>query len=162
MKLAIGSVGSVGPAECRMLFEDEYREDVICYMREQEVSFPPSRRRRFYSVLRPPSLVPDAATPFLLLESLQTATRSQVDLMDMQPELQWYMRPYLVEFLVEIHQQFRLRPEVLYLSLNVVDRYVSKRVVFKKHYQLVGCAALWIAAKYEVRKVFLFDSALSL
>ena len=71
--------------------------------------------------------------------------------MDMQPELQWYMRPYLVEFLVEIHQQFRLRPEVLYLSLNIVDRYVSKRVVFKKHYQLVGCAALWIAAKYEVR-----------
>lgn len=69
----------------------------------------------------------------------------------MQPELQWYMRPYLVEFLVEIHQQFRLRPEVLYLSLNIVDRYVSKRVVFKKHYQLVGCAALWIAAKYEVR-----------
>ncbi|KAL7418122.1 cyclin-like protein [Mrakia frigida] len=100
-----------------MLFEDEYREDVICYMREQE-----------------------------------TSTRSQVDLMDMQPELQWYMRPYLVEFLVEIHQQFRLRPEVLYLSLNIVDRYVSKRVVFKKHYQLVGCAALWIAAKYEDSK----------
>ncbi|CAD6567982.1 MAG: hypothetical protein TREMPRED_004193, partial [Tremellales sp. Tagirdzhanova-0007] len=28
-------------------------------------------------------------------------------------------------------------------------RYVSKRVVYKKHYQLVGCAALWIAAKFE-------------
>ncbi len=72
--------------------------------------------------------------------------------MDMQPELQWYMRPFLVDFLVEIHQQFRLRPEVLYLSLNIVDRYVSKRVVYKKHYQLVGCAALWIAAKFEDAK----------
>lgn len=70
----------------------------------------------------------------------------------MQPELQWYMRPYLVDFLVEIHQQFRLRPEVLYLAINVVDRYVSKRVVYKKHYQLVGCAALWIAAKFEDAK----------
>ena len=38
MKLGVGSVGMAGPQECRMLFEDEYREDVICYMREQEVS----------------------------------------------------------------------------------------------------------------------------
>lgn len=70
----------------------------------------------------------------------------------MQPELQWYMRPFLVDFLIEIHQQFRLRPEVLYLAMNIVDRYVSKRVVYKKHYQLVGCAALWIAAKFEDAK----------
>ena len=67
----------------------------------------------------------------------------------MQPELQWYMRPYLIDFLIEVHSQFRLRPEVLYLAMNIVDRYVSKRVVFKKHYQLVGCASLWIAAKFE-------------
>ncbi len=32
----------------------------------------------------------------------------------MQPELQWFMRPYLIDFLIEVHQQFRLRPEVLY------------------------------------------------
>lgn len=81
---------------------------------------------------------------------LQLATMPDLVRMDLQPELKAYMKPYLVEFLVEIHQQFRLRPEVLYLSLNIVDRYVSKRVVFKKHYQLVGCAALWIAAKFEV------------
>jgi hypothetical protein len=62
------------------------------------------------------------------------------------------MRPYLVDFLIEIHQQHRLRPETLYLALNIVDRYVSKRIVFKKHYQLVGCASLWIAAKFEDAK----------
>lgn len=56
----------------------------------------------------------------------------------MQPELEWYMRPYLVDFLIEIHQQHGLRPETLYLAINIVDRYVSKRIVFKKHYQLVG------------------------
>jgi len=69
--------------------------------------------------------------------------------MDMQPELRWSMRPYLIDFLVEVHQRFRLRPEVLYLAMNIVDRYVSKRGVHKKHYQLVGCAGLWIAAKVE-------------
>lgn len=76
-------------------------------------------------------------------------TLASSDLMNMQPELQWFMRPYLIDFLVEVHQQFRLRPEVLFLAMNIVDRYVSKRVVYKKHYQLVGCAALWIAAKFE-------------
>ena len=69
--------------------------------------------------------------------------------MDMQPELQWFMRPYLVDFIIEVHGHFRLRPEVLYLAFNIVDRYVSKRIVYKKHYQLVGCSALWIAAKFE-------------
>lgn len=83
---------------------------------------------------------------------MEDQTTPSADFIDMQPELQWYMRPYLVDFLIEIHQQFRLRPEVLYLALNIVDRYVSKRVVYKKHYQLVGCAALWIASKFEDAK----------
>ena len=72
--------------------------------------------------------------------------------MDQQPEIRWHMRPCLVDFLVELHFMFRLRPETLYLTLNIIDRYVSKRVVYVKHYQLVGCAALWIAAKFEDAK----------
>lgn len=72
--------------------------------------------------------------------------------MDAQPEVQWFMRPFLLDFLIEVHAQFRLRPEVLYLAMNLVDRYVSKRVVYKKHYQLVGCAAMWTAAKFEDSK----------
>lgn len=72
--------------------------------------------------------------------------------MDQQPEIQWEMRPCLVDFLVEVHFTFRLRPETLYLTLNIVDRYVSRRIVYTKHYQLVGCAALWIAAKFEDAK----------
>ncbi|GAA5999563.1 uncharacterized protein JCM10292_004229 [Rhodotorula paludigena] len=83
---------------------------------------------------------------------MQSKTMANVELIDQQPELRWYMRSYLVDFLVEIHLQHRLRPETLYLALNIVDRYVSKRIVFKKHYQLVGCAALWIAAKFEDAK----------
>lgn len=72
--------------------------------------------------------------------------------MDQQPEIRWHMRPCLVDFLVEVHLTFRLRPETLYLTLNIVDRYVSRRIVYIKHYQLVGCAALWIAAKFEDAK----------
>ncbi|KAF4623023.1 hypothetical protein D9613_001950 [Agrocybe pediades] len=82
----------------------------------------------------------------------ERCTMSSTQSMDQQPEIRWHMRPCLVDFLVEIHFTFRLRPETLYLTLNIVDRYVSRRVVYTKHYQLVGCAALWIAAKYEDAK----------
>ena len=62
------------------------------------------------------------------------------------------MRPYLLDFLVEAHHAFQLLPETLFLAVNLLDRYCSKRVVYKRHYQLVGCAALLIAAKYGDRK----------
>lgn len=70
----------------------------------------------------------------------------------MQREIQWYMRPYLVDFLVEAHAAFALLPETLFLTVNLLDRYCSRRVVYKHHYQLVGCAALLIAAKYGDKK----------
>nr|ODN96746.1 cyclin [Cryptococcus depauperatus CBS 7855] len=86
------------------------------------------------------------------MRAMDTVTLASADLMDLQPELQWFMRGYLIDFIIEVHQQFRLRPEVLFLAMNIVDRYISKRVVYKKHYQLVGCTALWIAAKFEDAK----------
>ena len=74
------------------------------------------------------------------------------DHMDLQPELTWELRPLLVDFLIEIHSHFNLQPETLYLTMNMMDRYLSKRVVYKKHYQLVGMTSLWVASKYEDSK----------
>lgn len=70
----------------------------------------------------------------------------------MQREIQWFMRPYLIDFIVEAHAAFTLLPETLFLTINLLDRYCSKRVVYKQHYQLVGCAALLIASKYGDKK----------
>lgn len=86
------------------------------------------------------------------MKQMEKLTIPSVEMMDMQPELEWYMRPFLVDFINEVHQQFRLQPETLYLTFNIIDRYISKRVVYRKHYQLVGCTALWIAAKFEDSK----------
>jgi len=72
--------------------------------------------------------------------------------MDEQPQIMWYMRPELIGFLLEVHFFYHMRPETLYLGLNILDRYLSKRVCFLRHYQLVGCTALWIASKFEDAK----------
>ena len=72
--------------------------------------------------------------------------------MDIQTEIRWFMRPYLLDFLIEAHTASSLLPETLFLTINLLDRYCSKRIVYKRHYQLVGSAALLIAAKYGDRK----------
>lgn len=79
-------------------------------------------------------------------------TLPDVASIDIQSEIQWFMRPYLLDFLIEAHSAFSLIPETLFLTINLLDRYCSRRIVYKRHYQLVGCAALLIAAKYGDRK----------
>ena len=68
---------------------------------------------------------------------------------DIQSEVQWYMRPYLLDFLVEAHAAFALTSETFFLTLNILDRYCSKRIVYRRHYQLVGCTAMLVAAKFD-------------
>ncbi|TVY16053.1 G1/S-specific cyclin CCN1 [Lachnellula arida] len=86
------------------------------------------------------------------MKQMEEETLPDVASIDIQQEIQWFMRPYLIDFLIEAHQAFQLLPETLFLAVNLLDRYCSRRVVYKRHYQLVGCAALLIAAKYGDKK----------
>ncbi|KAF2148791.1 G1/S-specific cyclin CLN2 [Myriangium duriaei CBS 260.36] len=86
------------------------------------------------------------------MEAMEAETMPDVNSIDIQTEIEWFMRPYLLDFLLEAHHAFQLLPETLFLACNLLDRYCSRRVVYKRHYQLVGCAALLIAAKYGDRK----------
>src|SRR5437016_117339 len=45
-------------------------------------------------------------------------TMPDVDSIDIQTEIQWFMRPYLLDFLVEAHSAFQLLPETLFLTVN--------------------------------------------
>ena len=59
------------------------------------------------------------------------------------------MRSILVDWLVEVHLKFKLMPETLFLAINLIDRFLSVRVVSMNRLQLVGITAMFIAAKYE-------------
>jgi len=72
-----------------------------------------------------------------------------VDYMSNQNEVTWKMRGILVDWLIEIHTKFRLLPETIFLATNIIDRFLSVRVVSLVKFQLVGVTALFIAAKYE-------------
>ena len=79
----------------------------------------------------------------------QEQTLPNPDYMDNQKELQWKMRAVLVDWLIEVHNKFHLLPETLYLGINIIDRFLSLRVVSLVKLQLVGLTAMFIASKYE-------------
>ncbi|XP_014603967.1 PREDICTED: G2/mitotic-specific cyclin-B [Polistes canadensis] len=60
------------------------------------------------------------------------------------------MRSVLVDWLVEVHQQFHLMQETLYLTVSIIDRFLqSYQTIDRKRLQLVGVTAMFIASKYE-------------
>jgi hypothetical protein len=69
--------------------------------------------------------------------------------MDSQKDLHWNMRGILTDWLITIHIRFRLLPETLYLCVNIIDRFLSARVVSLAKLQLVGVTCMFIAAKVE-------------
>ncbi|PKA55714.1 Cyclin-B1-1 [Apostasia shenzhenica] len=72
-----------------------------------------------------------------------------IDYIGSQIEINAKMRAILVDWLVEVHQKFELMPETLYLTVNIIDRYLSLELVHRKELQLVGVGAMLIACKYE-------------
>jgi hypothetical protein len=75
---------------------------------------------------------------------------SQVnDYMKSQPEINVRMRSILVDWLIEVHRRFELMPETLYLTINILDRYLSMENVLRRELQLVGIGSLLLACKYE-------------
>ena len=51
------------------------------------------------------------------------------DYMGLQVDINAKMRSILVEWLIEMHRKFELMPETLYLTLNIVDRFLSVKAV---------------------------------
>ncbi|KAJ9180954.1 hypothetical protein P3X46_009135 [Hevea brasiliensis] len=69
--------------------------------------------------------------------------------MDSQPEINEKMRAILIDWLIDVHQKFELSPETLYLTINIIDRFLSVKPVPRRELQLVGISATLMASKYE-------------
>lgn len=66
-----------------------------------------------------------------------------------QTEITAKMRSILLDWLVEVAQEFHLNDDTLFLCTNLIDRSMSVMMVRKSRLQLLGCACLLIASKYE-------------
>ncbi|KAH0556348.1 hypothetical protein GP486_005725 [Trichoglossum hirsutum] len=86
---------------------------------------------------------------FDYLRELEQSTMPNPNYMDDQEDLEWKMRGILVDWLIEVHTRFHLLPETLFLAVNIIDRFLSTKVVNLARLQLVGVTAMFIASKYE-------------
>lgn len=86
---------------------------------------------------------------FEYMKELEIINMPNGDYMSLQEEINWDVRAILIDWLVDVHTKFRLLPETLYLAVNIIDRFLSRRTISLSKLQLVGVTAMFIASKYE-------------
>ena len=69
--------------------------------------------------------------------------------MDSQKEFTWTLQGILIHWLIQVHAYLGLMPEMLFLTVNVVDHVLSAHVVSLAELQLVGITSIFIASKVE-------------
>merc|ERR1712088_1258038 len=86
-----------------------------------------------------------------MLERKQSVKKNYLETSKVTGVILPKMRAVLVDWLVEVHQQFSLLQETLFLAVAILDRYMQAAAekVPRKHLQLVGVTAMFIASKYE-------------
>ncbi|KAG8691367.1 G2/mitotic-specific cyclin [Ceratobasidium sp. 423] len=97
-----------------------------------------------------PTMVAEyVAEIFEYMKELEVRTMPSPIYMNSQPDLTWEMRGILMDWIIQVHSRFRLLPETLFLASNIIDRFLSMRIVSLVKLQLVGITGLFVAAKYE-------------
>ena len=63
-----------------------------------------------------------------------------------QKDINPNMRGILVDWLVEVAEEYKLVSDTLYLSISYIDRFLSFKVLNRQKLQLLGVSAMLIAS----------------
>mmetsp|Transcript_13053 Transcript_13053/g.40211 ORF Transcript_13053/g.40211 Transcript_13053/m.40211 type:complete len:318 (+) Transcript_13053:142-1095(+) len=122
------AVVSLAPAEAgsgTMSFAARTQEDyLLCSEYADDIMRTLGENERLYSIFR------------------DYFTHVQTDVTD-------NMRSILVDWLVEVCEEFKLNQETLHLAVNYLDRFLQVQPIRRSQVQLVGVSCLLLAAKFE-------------
>ncbi|OQS06102.1 cyclin [Thraustotheca clavata] len=59
------------------------------------------------------------------------------------------MRTILLDWLVEVAEEYKVSAKALHLAISLVDRCLSEMAITRGELQLMGCACMMVACKYE-------------
>ncbi|KAL2913596.1 B-type cyclin [Polyrhizophydium stewartii] len=145
MAVRLGSINAAIPAAVPVPAE------VLEMVKAQAA--PPKRRLPFMPLERDPDplLVTEYAEDiYRHLRTMEIRTMpAHVDYMKLQPCLDWQMRTKLLCWIIQIHARFRLVPETLFLTVNIIDRFLALKQTALEKLQLLGVVALLVASKFE-------------
>ena len=66
-----------------------------------------------------------------------------------QKEINEKMRSILVDWLIDVHFKFGFTDETLFMTISIIDRYLSISQITRTNFQLLGITALMISCKHE-------------
>ena len=69
--------------------------------------------------------------------------------MKKQPDINEKMRAMLIDWLIDVHFKFKLKADTLFLTVWLVDKFLSERTIKRNKLQLLGVTAMLISCKYE-------------
>eukprot|EP00040_Diaphanoeca_grandis_P003861 m.26176 g.26176 ORF g.26176 m.26176 type:complete len:387 (-) comp15296_c0_seq2:466-1626(-) len=86
---------------------------------------------------------------FTYLHGIETKFMAKPRYMRKQRDINHSMRSILVDWLVEVSQEYRLDAQTLFIAVSYIDRFLSEMSVQRGKLQLVGVTAMLLASKYE-------------
>ncbi|CAF0787442.1 unnamed protein product [Rotaria sordida] len=83
------------------------------------------------------------------LKSVEHIYAPKVNFMEYQSDINSAMRTILIDWLIEVADEYKLNDETLFLCVQYVDRFLSTVNVTRSKLQLVGTTCMYVASKYE-------------
>jgi hypothetical protein len=79
----------------------------------------------------PQCVAEHASTIYKHCLSAEEVSMPLANLMDYQKDINPSMREILADWLIEVHLKFKLLPETLFLTVNLIDRFLSTTSIYR-------------------------------
>ena len=103
--------------------------------------------------LRDPQFCAELATEVYknmrLIESKLKVDANYLTKVQNPSEVKDTSRAFLIEWIIDVHRKFRLLPETLYVTVFILDRFLSLKSIKKSQLHILGVTSLLISTKYE-------------
>jgi hypothetical protein len=88
---------------------------------------------------------------FLLMNMIHIEKKfmPKKNFIDFQNDISFKMRAILIDWLIDVHVKFKLAVKTIFLTINILDRFLSLKIISRQKLQLLGVTAMLIASKYE-------------
>ena len=74
---------------------------------------------------------------------------SYKDIISIQTDIKESMRCILIDWIISLQNKFFKKIDTFFLTINLIDRFLSKKPILRTRFQLLGVSSLFIAIKYE-------------
>ena len=83
------------------------------------------------------------------LLSEETNLKPLFGYMKTQNDINEKMRAMLIDWIIDVHFKFKLKADTLFLTVWLIDKYLSEKTIKRTKLQLLGVTSMLISCKYE-------------